>query len=370
MIGRLIADLGPSAENCRNSEGSFLELKDGSILFAWSRYGIGDGDDGDVCEIWGMISRDGGESFDGSRRLIAREDVSDDTDNIMSASLLRMKNGDIGLFFLAKNHENHRCRVYFARSADEGESWSAPLLCSVPEGYHVVNNDRVITTSAGRILVPAALHQSRYSKRDPNKITGVGPGSLVVYYSDDDGATFHASKPVTIPVSSGCRTGVQEPGLLELSPDRILCVIRTNSGRQYESFSEDGGETWTEPLPSKFTSAISPLSLRRLRDERVVAVWNPVPVYNGRSEWIGPEWLGGTWTGARNPLVMSFSTDNAENFPELITLEDDETRGFCYAAIHETRDGGLLLAYCAGGLGDRNCLRRLWIRKISRDEIK
>ena len=129
-------------------------------------------------------------------------------------------------------------------------------------------------------------------------------------------------------------------------------------------------EPWTEPLPSKFTSAVSPLSLRRLRDERVVAVWNPVPVYNGRSEWIGPAWQGGTWTGARNPLVMSISTDNGENFPALITLEDDETRGFCYAAIHETRDGGLLLAYCAGGLEDRNCLRRLWIRKISRDEIK
>ena len=63
MIGRLIADLGPSEENCRNSEGSFLELKDGSILFAWSRYGVGDGDDGDVCEIWGMVSRDGGETF-------------------------------------------------------------------------------------------------------------------------------------------------------------------------------------------------------------------------------------------------------------------------------------------------------------------
>ena len=88
MPGKIIADLAPTAENCRNSEGAFLELKDGSVLFAWSRYGVGDGDDGDACEIWGMVSRDDGETFGAPRRLIAREDVSDDTDNIMSTRLL------------------------------------------------------------------------------------------------------------------------------------------------------------------------------------------------------------------------------------------------------------------------------------------
>ena len=365
MPGKIIADLAPTAENCRNSEGSFLELKDGSILFAWSRYGIGDGDDGDVCEIWGIVSRDGGEAFGEPRRLIARKAVSAETDNIMSASLLRMENGDIGLVFLGKHHATHRCSVYLCRSSDEGESWSAPMLCSAAEDYHVVNNDRVIRTSTGRIIIPSARHMARYSVRDPQKIAGVGPGSLICYISDDDGATFRASKPVTIPVSSGCRTGVQEPGVLELADGRLWCFIRTNAGRQYESYSEDGGETWTEPLPSKFTSAISPLSAKRLRDGRIVAMWNPVPVYNGRSEWIGD-----TWTGARTPLVLALSEDDGQNFPELIPVETDERRGFCYTAIHETRDGGLLLGYCAGGEPEGSTLRLLRIRKLSRDELK
>ena len=50
-------------------------------------------------------------------------------------------------------------------------------------------------------------------------------------------------------------------------------------------------------------------------------------------------------------------------------LEYDEGSGFCYTAIHETETGDILLAYCAGGKGDKNCLSRLRVRKIAKDEF-
>lgn len=42
-----ICDLAPSESNNRNSEGAFIELNDGRILFAYSRYGAGGIEDGD-----------------------------------------------------------------------------------------------------------------------------------------------------------------------------------------------------------------------------------------------------------------------------------------------------------------------------------
>lgn len=56
MLGRIVKDFAPSADNPRNSEGSFVTLKDGSVLFAYSRYSGGDSDDGAPADIYGCIS--------------------------------------------------------------------------------------------------------------------------------------------------------------------------------------------------------------------------------------------------------------------------------------------------------------------------
>ncbi len=361
MTSRIICDFAPSQENNRNSEGSFITLDDGKILFAYSRYGAGGDDDGAVSDIYASISTDGGESFCEPYPLITHEEM--DATTLMSVSFMRMANGDIGMFFLAKR-EIVNCLCYFTRSADSGKTWSKPILCSENKGYFVVNNDRVIRTASGRILVPAAKHGT-ICLPGSTTVDDIFPGELYIFASDDDGKSFYTlTSGLTIPVSRGCTTGVQEPGLLELD-EKIWCYIRTDSGRQYETFSEDDGMTWEEITPSAFTSAVSPMSTRRLKDGSVLVVWNPVPVYNGRSEE-----FDGVWTGARTPLALALSHDNAFSFSEPTLIETDEKSGFCYVAIHETDDGSVLLAYCAGGIADGCTLNRLRIRKINLSEVK
>ena len=115
-----ICDLAPSQENNRNSEGAFIDLADGRILFAYSRYGSGGFDDGAPADIYAVISQDGGESFGEPFALWTRQQAQ--ADNVMSVSLLRMENGDIGLFYLAKRNVD-QCLVYLVRSADEGKTF-------------------------------------------------------------------------------------------------------------------------------------------------------------------------------------------------------------------------------------------------------
>lgn len=51
MLGKIICDLAPKNDNPRNSEGAFLELKNGKIMFAYTHYFGDDGDDGAPAEI-------------------------------------------------------------------------------------------------------------------------------------------------------------------------------------------------------------------------------------------------------------------------------------------------------------------------------
>ena len=356
MTTKIIRDFAPTPYNNRNSEGSFITLDKGDIMFAYSRYGSGGDDDGSVSDIYACISTDGGESFGEPYPLITHEEMNATT--LMSTTLMKMANGDIGMFFLAKT-EIVNCLSYLIRSADGGKTWGEPVLCSEDKGYFVVNNDRAIRTSSGRILVPAAKHGT-ICLPGSTVVDDIFPGELYIFASDDDGFTWYTLfSGLTIPVSRGCTTGIQEPGLLELD-DKLWCYIRTDSGRQYETFSDDGGKTWDEPAPSAFTSAVSPLSARKLSSGDIIAIWNPVPVYNGRSDEID-----GVWTGARTPLALAVSHDNNLNFSDPIILESDEKSGYCYVAIHEMADKSVLLAYCAGSVEDGSTLNRLRIRKIT-----
>ena len=98
----------------RNSEGAFITLKDGRILFVYSRYSAAGGDDGAAADLYGILSADNGESFSAPFPVLTKEQMQ--ADNIMSVSFMRMANGDIGLFFLAKRDAD-QCICYLMRSS-------------------------------------------------------------------------------------------------------------------------------------------------------------------------------------------------------------------------------------------------------------
>lgn len=351
MIGTHISDLPPSPQNRRNSEGAFIRLNSGEILFVYSRFGGDTSEDYGACDLYGILSQDNGDHFGMPFPVLCHKEVG--ADNVMSVSLMRMRNGDVGMFYLRK--QGNHCMLYFVRSADETRTWSKPICVLDKEGYYVHNNDRAVMLSNGRILLPLAYHHT---------LDALAPGKLVVVSSEDDGYTWQTiAQDVGIPASRGLTTGVQEPGILELADGTLWCYARTDAGRHYESFSFDGGYTWSAFLPSPFTAPASPLSAKRLCDGRIVAIWNPIPAYYGRAVR-----GDGVYTDGRSPLVLAISADDGKTFATPIPIETDERAGYCYTAIFET-DDALLLAYCAGGPGEKTNLARLRIRKIAKDEL-
>ncbi len=351
----LALDLPHSEGNPRNSEGAFLTLADGRILFAYSRYLGDDWSDHAAAEIAARVSSDGGRSWsDSDVTLVPNEGGC----NVMSVSLLRLRDGRVGLFYLRKNSLRD-CRLYLRVSQDEGQAWGDPTLCIPAPGYFVVNNDRVIQLRSGRLIAPAGFHRTRRDA-DPADGSALDRRGLAMFFLSDDGGRNWREAGDWWAFPGRCPSGLQEPGVVELRDGRLYAWARTDAGCQYEMVSEDGGETWTPPKPSAFRSPCSPLSIKRLTATGdLLAVWNdhggsvaPAPPPGG--------FPSSSWN--RTPLVTAVSHDDGATWEHHRALETDPARGFCYIAIHEVEDA-VLLAYCCGGGGRGAVLQDLCIRR-------
>ena len=358
----IVLSLRHKRNNPRNSEGSFITLADGRIMFAYSRYYGTSWRDDATADICARFSSDGGRTWTKRDRILVRNEGGC---NVMSVSLLRLQDKRIALFYLRKNSPTD-CRARMRISLNEGKTWSKPVLCIPGPGYFVVNNDRVIQVRGGRLIIPAAYHRSKgaFSKKatDEKNHSMFDRGIAMFFLSDDCGRTWKEAKDWwALPVRS--ESGLQEPGVVELSDGRLYAYSRTSCGCQYELFSEDGGETWSSPRPSVFRSPRSPLSIKRIPSTGdLLAVWND---HSGR--WRLPPAQPSSW--GRTPLVIAVSKDDGMTWQSHQPIETDPDRGFCYTAIHFTEEA-LLLAYCCGGrrgavLQD-TCIRRIPLDLIYR----
>ncbi|MBR4206350.1 MAG: exo-alpha-sialidase [Clostridia bacterium] len=360
-VTRLI-DLPAAPGNPRNSEGSFLKLKDDRIAFLYSRYSGTSSDDHAYAEV-AVIFYDG-TAWTEPRILLRPEPGTDET-NYMSVSTARMHNGDAAVIYLVK-HRSISSEVLLRRSSDEFETLGEPVRCVSPNypGYYVVNNDRMASLSDGRWMIPAAIHPSSMGYHGIEDVVDYR-SKCAFYASSDDGRTWRqVSDSVGLPGGAHSHSGLQEPGVTELSGGTLYAYFRTDLGRHYESFSVDGGVSWTAPQPSGFTGPCSPLLIKKNEfSGKYVAVWNPIPEVPFR--WLHSE-KPKIGTGGRTPLVIACSDDGVRfGKPELI--ETDPEGGFCYPAILFLSESEMLLAYCAGSgaTGDENCLTRTRIVKIT-----
>lgn len=344
VSSEVVLNIEPSKELPRHSEGSFATLKNGRLIFYYTEF-YGGAADHSKGRIVGIHSDDAGVTWSKPEVVVENEGGF----NVMSVSLLRLKNGKLAMFYLRKNSLLD-CLPYMKISEDDGATWSEATLMIQAPGYFVLNNDRVIQTEKGRLIAPLAYHRSKGTDPDSYKSFDSRAISLWVY-SDDDGATWkEANSWWAIPVPS--RSGLQEPGIVQMSATRLVTYFRTDSGVFYESESGDDGVTWTPPVPTKLRTPTSPISVKRIPGtQKFLAVYND---HSGLFPFVKEK---------RTPLTMAISQDEGKSWGAPSLLESDPEGWYCYTAIHFTEDA-VFLAYCAG---DKQVggLNRLRIRKIA-----
>ncbi len=349
LDNRIVLDLETSAANPRNSEGAFIGLRDGRLMFTYTRF-TGGGDDNATADLAAVYSADGGLTWS-QPEVIVKNDAAE---NVMSDSLLRLADGRIALFYLRKNGLDD-CRLWMRLSSDEAKSWGPATLAIPAPGYFVVNNDRVIQLKSGRLVVPAAFH--RLKGPDAKDMENFDPRAIALFYlSDDAGRTWRESAHWWA-LPRPTRTGLQEPGVIELEDGTLYGWARTDQGCQYEMTSKDGGDTWMAPVPSPFKSPNSPLSMKRIPGTGdLLAVWND---RSGRFPFPRDHAL----YGGRTPLVSAVSRDEGRSWEHFKEVEADPQAGYCYTAIDFLGKHAFLAYWMAESKGGAT-ITRLRIRRI------
>jgi len=322
----VVLQLPPGDNNPRNSEGDFITLKDGRILFIYSHFTGRSGSDFGSAYLAGRFSKDGGKTWTNEDIVVVENEGEQ---NVMSVSLLRLQNGNIALFYARKN-SIHDCIPMMRISTDEARTWSSPITCITDQNeYYVLNNNRVIQLKNGRLLMPVALHQTPKGSGESNFN---GRGRLFVYYSDDNGATWKRSGEVSNPLD----VVAQEPGVIELKDGTVMMFIRADGGFQQFSYSKDKGQTWTPMVAGNLPSPLSPASISRIPSTKdLLVVWNNNDGSNPQIK------------GKRTPLTVAISKDEGKTWINITDVETDPGGWYCYIAIHFTKKD-VLLSYCTG----------------------
>ena len=358
MKATLVWTRPSTPENPRNSEGAFLRGKEGEILFAYSCYAGDSFHDHAACNVALITSYDEGETWS-EPRIIAHAKEDFGTQNIMSVSSLVQKNGDLAFYFMIK--ENDFTTTMGRVISTDGKSFRAER-CSfnVPPAYYIVNNDRVVRLSDGRIVVPTA-----WISAEKNRNGIYYPFYTSCLISEDDGQTFiKANFDFTSNDEANAAYGYQEPGIIELE-DRFYLWMRTGYGRQYESVSREGLEGFCPPYPSIFTSPMAPMQIKKHQGVLYNA-YNPKPRWNGSERYEN----GFPWIWCRSPIVLRKSVDDGKTWGPLNILEEDPDRGFSYPSMFFTEDGHLLIGYCRGSREEGSDLCSLGISKVDLSTVE
>ena len=361
----------------RHGEGSAILMKSGAVYLVYSRF-TGGGADHDTAELRGGILDLKTGRLAGQKILFQSKNAL----NQMSASIEKLSNGDWGMVW-GRKKSKITDDIYFSRSADEGKTWSKPVMVNKNEKYpyYVINNDRLRQFASGRLAAPVCIYPGRWHKT---------PAELGMFYSDDGGKNWKLSQRVRLlkenmirpqKMNAGSKKvwaevckwwGYQEPGVEELADGRILMYCRTSNGYMYQAFSNDGGLTWG-PLKAArdIVTCMGPQSIRRLPgSNRLMCVFNdhrdwPFGVINPAT---GMDW---NW---RTPLSIAVSDNNAASWKVLGNIED-ATHNYCYTSILFAGNKVLLTDYesenkIVKGKPERRNLASLKMQLIDRHDLE
>ena len=192
-------------------------------------------------------------------------------------------------------------------STDHGKNWSAATY--LPAGLLGPIKDKPIRLSNGDIVAGSSVESYK-------------SWAGWVERSTDEGRTWTKHGPIVIP---GAPFGLIQPTLVELGPNRLRLFARTRQGYIYKADSWDGGRTWSSARPTPLPNPNSGIDSVRLRDGRILLVYNHA-------------------SSGRTPLNVALSSDGGETWMPLLVLES-EPGEYSYPAVIQAADGNVHITY-------------------------
>jgi predicted neuraminidase len=203
----------------------------------------------------------------------------------------------------------------YKTSADGGKTWSAAHR--LPEGILGPVKNKPVVLADGTWLSGSSTEGNR-------------DGWLVHFErARDGGATWEKIGPV----GKGPAFDAIQPSILLHPRGALQAVGRTKQGVVFQTWSKDGGKTWSAltaldlPNPNSGTDAVT------LADGRHLLVYNHSAHRAEEAK------------GDRYPLDVALSDDGV-HWRRVLTLEDEPRgSGYAYPAVIQARDGRVHITY-------------------------
>lgn len=284
----------------RGADGDFYTMPDGILVASYNGFvasvGSAGGGDASDASLNAFTSSDGGYTWSEGEAFLLKNKGSL---NILNPTYIWLATGELGLIYCEKE-ETEICNIYMRRSSDNGLTWSnAQRITDAPQGYTILpSGHRVLRLSSGRILLPVGYSVT------VNDVYGSDRAIGYVWYSDDEGITWHRSlDALTLPHAA------LEPSVAELTNGNILLSLRTREERViYQSISTDGGLTWAQPIKTNIQSPSATNTVMSVPATKDIALfWNNDFSANGTD---------------RRPLTVTISADGGMTYHNTRSLVD------------------------------------------------
>ncbi|MCX6897662.1 MAG: exo-alpha-sialidase [Verrucomicrobia bacterium] len=224
--------------------------------------------------------------------------------------LLQPKEGALLLFYKVGPSPNKWWGM-LRTSNDGGKTWSAARR--LPNGILGPIKNKPVQLANGDILCPTSTE------------TTEKPSKWRVHFerTGDLGKTWTKVEPAA--ATTGPEMNAIQPSILFHPGDKLQAIGRSREKRLFQTWSSDGGKTWSALTPADLPNPNSGTDAVTLRDGRHLLVYNPVE--RGRS-----------------PLSVAISRDG-KSWRNVLVLEDEPRAEFSYPACIQTSDGLVHITY-------------------------
>jgi alpha-L-rhamnosidase len=202
---------------------------------------------------------------------------------------------------------------WIKRSNDNGETWSERE--ALPDGFlgPIKNKPELIN---GVLLCPSSTEKGGWKAH--------------IEFTKDNGRTWTKSADI----NDGTIMQAIQPSILKLKNGDLQILCRSRNTTINESWSSDGGKTWSEMKASALPNNNSGTDAVTLKDGRHLLVYNhALP---------NASWVKGK--GPRTPLNVAVSPDGKKWFAAAV-LEDSPISQYSYPSVIQTKDGLVHIVY-------------------------